>query len=152
MNKAELMTDLRTEHERLKELIAPLSEAKISQSGAIGYWSIKDALFHIAYWTRWVLEEIDCVRKGKELDPSMTEDGEVINQRVYQQMKDKTVKEALADFDDAFKKAVKTIEALSEKELAEPWGEEESLAAHIAGFTIAHYQEHYDQIQAWLAQ
>src|SRR5258707_8342853 len=65
MNVAELTALIRVTSTRMELLLAQLSVAEINQPGAVGVWSVKDVLAHIAFWERYAVNILKAITHGE---------------------------------------------------------------------------------------
>src|SRR5438128_1790764 len=59
---------IRTTSTRMELLLARLSVAEMNQPGAVGVWSVKDVLAHIAFWERCMVNIIRAAARGDTPD------------------------------------------------------------------------------------
>ena len=77
-----------------------------------------------------------------------------INERFYQQNKDRPLADVLATFRTLYQSVLETVEAMSEETLNAPfpWRKDGNpIWPLIAGNTYGHYQEHGNIIRSWLS-
>src|SRR5436853_6496204 len=74
MNVVELSGLIRETSTRMELLLAQLSVAEINQPGAVGVWSVKDVLAHIAFWERYAANIIRDAMRGAA--PALVADDE----------------------------------------------------------------------------
>jgi len=155
LTKAELLSGIHSEYALLEETLAGLSESQMVQPGVEGGWSVKDIIAHIAVWQQrmvgWVTEALQGeIPKTEESVEQMHQ----WNQESYLANQDKLLDEVLADFRHWHQEALTLTEATSEEELCDPnryvWLKGRPLWAMIVGDTRDHYQEHRQNVAAWL--
>ncbi|MBV9229004.1 MAG: ClbS/DfsB family four-helix bundle protein, partial [Chloroflexi bacterium] len=135
-------------------VLAPLSTAQMTTPGVNGQWSIKDNIAHLNAWHRRLLNMLQATKEGVDLpDPTPGQTEEEINEMFYQQNKDRSLAEVLAEFHSTYQQILQSVQALSNEELNKPlsWLEGGSVGPFVAGNTYEHYQEHAQIIQGWLA-
>ncbi len=158
MNKAELLDDIRREHERLEKLVAQLGEDQLAAPGVVGDWSVKDILAHITAWDRLLPGWLEAAHIGAH--PKLPSEGytwadeDKLNEAIYLQHKDEPLDKALADFRASFALVQREVEALSDEQLTDPqlyqWMHGKPLFSLIAADTSEHYKDFADQIEQWL--
>ena len=166
MDQARLIRAIDDEQAALDELLAKLDEQQMTQPGVYGELSIKDVLAHIVAWERMEHEWLQASLRGETVirfAPGYelgTDDAERqvdrLNERIYQENKDKTVQAVLGELGAAQQQIVQTVQALSDDDLNDPqrfdWWEGEPIWTSIAGNTYEHVREHRELIEAWLRE
>jgi uncharacterized protein (TIGR03083 family) len=142
-----LLERIRQTHRPLEVLVAPLTEAQLTQPGVNGEWTIKDVLAHITWWERHMLRRLrtgqsDVYREGE--DPRTSTDQ--ANAQVFAANRDRPLAAVLADFDATYREVLSALEHRPEDELAR----EDTFMA-IGSDTFTHYPDHTAAIQSWLA-
>ena len=59
---------IRETNRRLELLIARLSVEEMNRAGAVGLWSVKDVLAHLAYWQRYAADILRAAAGGTTPD------------------------------------------------------------------------------------
>lgn len=132
------LTEERWEALRLGILAVPADQRETPN--AIGYWSVKDLLGHLAFWETYAIETIARVR-ADEPDPQV--DVEAINERVYHERRDWT-------WDDGIAALAETHAALLDALATLPETVADDVAERLSDDSWAHYDEHLDDINAYL--
>ncbi|HEX6819538.1 MAG TPA: ClbS/DfsB family four-helix bundle protein [Ktedonobacterales bacterium] len=156
--KAELLSNLRAEHEALIQTLGTLTEAQLTQRGVHGEgledWSVKDILSHITWWEQsifgWLGRE-QAVPRGALPASNLSEDE--ANSFIFEQTRALSPSDVLANFERSYTALHQAIEAASEEQLArgrpsDPDGS--PLLEIIPGNSYDHYHVHNDAIRAWL--
>ena len=147
VSKSQLLDTIRAERSALDASIAGLSDARLSEPGVAGHWSVKDILVHVTWWEQRTIAKLH--GETTEHDQLGGED----NDEVIDRLNDGAYRERAgvpaADVKASFRAS---LEAMMDS-----WAElsEEYLLANlelIAGNTYLHYPEHAVQIRAWLAK
>src|SRR5215470_6970157 len=70
MDAKELVGRIHATNIELELLASGLSVAQMNQPGAVGSWSVKDVLAHIAFWERYMANILRAAQRGEmpELD------------------------------------------------------------------------------------
>jgi hypothetical protein len=154
MTVANLAAQIRATSTRMELLLAQLSVAEINQPGAVGVWSVKDVLAHIAFWERYAVSTIQSAARGEAPELGADDETERINASVVAQYYQRSLATVIADWQQAREELLDALENLSDAELNDPdrfpWSEGRSLLDRIAGNSFDHEQEHIEQIQAWM--
>jgi hypothetical protein len=154
MDATELVARIRATSTQLELLIARLTVAQMNQAGAVGDWSVKDVLAHIAFWERYATGVITAARQGEapQLD---AEDGtESRNASVVAQYYLASMGAVIASWNEAREELIDQIEELSDADLNDqqrfPWNEGRALLERIAANSYEHEHEHIEQIREWI--
>ncbi|UCH59714.1 MAG: ClbS/DfsB family four-helix bundle protein [Anaerolineales bacterium] len=152
--KAELLEWVTASRSAWEELLADLHPADMEIPGVVGKWSIKDLVAHITWSEKQMVGMLkDRALVGSELWELGTDER---NQVVYQQNKGRLLEEVLSEAQYIYTQLLSLLKGLNEPELYAaayfknmppdwlPW-------RIIAGNTYLHYQEHSQDVQAWLA-
>lgn len=157
MDKNGVLDAMHKRYRELDALISPLSEKQLTIPGVNGAWSIKDVVAHLTSWNRFALAALQAAVQGNEpvypVDISLDDD--VVNEQFYQANKLKPLNEVRSEFRVTFLQMIEAIEALSEEALFDPqrfsWRNGRPLYLIVLGSGYGHYEEHIEQIRAWLA-
>jgi hypothetical protein len=141
---------------RMEHLIEPLSVAQMNQPGAVGIWSVKDALAHIAFWENYMVAMLQAIARGETPVVMVDDITERQNASVVAQYYLRPIGAVIADWHQAREDLIDLLEGLSLEDMYDPqrfaWSEGRPLISRIAGNTYEHEQEHIEQIQLWLDQ
>jgi hypothetical protein len=159
-SKDEFLTKLRQQREHLQSLTDELEERQMTASRSPDRWSIKDTLAHIAEWEMYMVRRLAARRRGEAPEVWGPGDQQVnaINQAMLERNRDLTVVEVRRRFRDAGRAVVSLIQTMTEDDLLDdaqreavigPW--QSPVWLHLAANTYLHYEEHAEQIKAWLS-
>jgi hypothetical protein len=157
--KQQLVERIRQERAAWEALLAEVGQERMSQPGAMGDWTFKDAVAHLtAWWLREVMR-LDAAQSGEQPTAPWPEDWDVetVNQQVYNANKDRPLQEVLHDASEVWQHLEDLVQALPERDLTEPgrfaWMEGQALGpAILDDFTGHFHEEHEPLIRAWLAR
>ena len=145
--KAQLLDEIRRTHGELGAVIAPLTEAQMSQPGVNGEWSVKDVLAHLTWWEGHMLRAL---RTGQEeLEPEGSNPDNLTarkNAEVFAANRDRPLAEVRAEFETTYQEVLATLEGWPAEALARDETYEE-----IGWDTFKHYPDHTAAIRQWLA-
>jgi uncharacterized protein (TIGR03083 family) len=122
-SKARMIALLQTERKRLEQNLASLTPADMLKPGAVGEWSVKDVLAHLADWEThmplWMTEaraggrvaEVETGLKWKQFDE--------FNQRIYARHRDQSLDDVLVYFRETHRQFMEMVEAMPEDEMLE---------------------------------
>ena len=156
MGVAELAALIRETSTRLELLLAQLSVAEMNRPGAVGVWSVKDVLAHLAFWERHAVNTLRAVARGETPALSADDETERKNASVVAQYYQRPLATVIADWQQAREELLDAIENLDDADLNDPnrfpWSAGQSLLDRIAGNSYDHEQEHIEQIREWISQ
>lgn len=146
--KKELIETAQKERTGLEELLATLTSEQMTQPNMIGEWAIKDVLAHLIEWEGMVMQWYETGKKGKTPAVPSAEYNwgqlPALNHAIFIKYRDKSLIEIQKNFKASYKKVLKTIENISEKELFTrniyPWTNNNLLAAYFISATGSHYR------------
>jgi uncharacterized damage-inducible protein DinB len=144
--KTEILEEIRATHQPLEALLTMPDDARMTQSGAMGEWSVKDTLAHITWWEQHLLRRMrtgrDDVYDGAVDDRATTDR---TNAEVFAANRERPLGDVLAAFHASYQELLSALEGMSEDELAP-----EEIYDAIRADTFGHYPEHTGALQAWL--
>ena len=153
MTVAELSALIRATSTRMELLLAQLSVAEINQPGAVGVWSVKDVLAHIAFWERYTVIMLQSIAHGETPDLVADDATERNNASVVAQYYQRSLAAVIADWQQAREELLDALEDLDDEDLNDPdrfpWSAGRSLLDRIGSNSFDHEQEHIEQIRAW---
>jgi uncharacterized protein (TIGR03083 family) len=153
---ADVAALIRTTGTRLELLLAQLSVEQINQPGAVGAWSVKDVLAHLANWQRYAAALITAAMRGDTPDLVGDDATERSNASVVAQYYQRPLSGVIAEWQAAREDLLDQLDLLSDDDLSDPerfaWSAGRSLLEHISGSSYDHEQEHIEQIRAWMAE
>lgn len=153
MNKQELIDKIERAHSEWQSLLDEVGEARMTEPGVTGDWSVKDLIAHLSSWQQRVLDRMDTDQTGTPVE-MVGRDVDEINAALYERNRDRPLEAALADADDTYSRFLERVQGLSEQQLFEPghfaFTKENPLYHWIAGDTFEHYDEHSATIRVWL--
>lgn len=155
VEKAELLTRIQDGYTQFEAILAPLSEAQMTEPGVNSSWSVKDNLAHLTVWQQYLLDQLQGIltnTQPPEFMPGLSSEDEE-NERVYQENKDRPLADVQADFRATYQRVLAAIQAMSEEALnaPAPWSTSGNpIWPSIVGNTYGHYEEHGGFIHRWL--
>src|SRR5690606_6078621 len=82
---AEVIARIRMTNAQLDRLLLGVGVARLNQPGAVGIWSVKDVISHIAFWERYAVRILQAIRRGETPDTAAEDETEVRNASVVAQ-------------------------------------------------------------------
>ncbi len=154
MTKDDLIDKIQAGRRRLEASLAGLNEQDMAQPGAMGDWSIKDILGHIAMWESRLVTTLYAIERGATPKMFHTQaEVDKANAESYAEQRDRPVERVLSDFYAVHTQLLKRLGNVPERDLSDPhrfkWMEGEALEKLVSGDTCEHYDEHRPAIEAW---
>lgn len=158
----DLIAVIRAERAALDAVLARIPAERMSQPGAIGAWSVKDVLAHIAVWySRAVTLLFQAERSGKAQSWQTqlgTSNWDTVNARDIKQQQDRALESILADYRGSHTQLLRRLEAwrVNEAHLFDaarfPGLSGQTLASEVCSVSAGHDAEHRADLAAWLAR
>ena len=156
MDVADVVALIRTTSARMERLLAQLSVEQMNVPGAVGVWSVKDVVAHLAFWQRYAASLLTAAIRGETPDLDGDDETERSNASVVAQYYQRPLGAVIAEWQAAREELLDQLEQVSDEDLNDPtrfaWSDGRSLLDRIAGNSYEHEQEHIEQIRAWMAQ
>jgi hypothetical protein len=153
MTKAEFLDLVRNGRAEWDALIAHIDEARMTEPGVEGEWSLKDILAHVTGYEREMADVLQArALVGSELWGLPLE---ARNAGVYEEIRNRPLPDVLSETRTVFQQLIAGLRALTDDDLNEasrfaeippdwkPW-------QVIASNTYEHYPDHIRAIRAWL--
>ena len=146
----------------LEQLVAEAGPTRLELPGAMGDWTLKDAVAHLSAWRWWSVTRLEGAAREEAMTPpwdaSLDEGNEAdvdrINQQFYVASRDLPVAAVLADSRATFDRLEAALLALPEADLFTPgrypWLHDYPAAAIVTGSAAHLYEEHEPDIRAFL--
>ncbi len=158
MEKAELISTLKTGRDDFLKIIQGLSDQVMETPGVVEQWSIKDVLIHL---TRWEAEIIKLLWQAKQgTSPTTAHFSGIpvndIKQWWYEESRSRALKIVMDDFLGVRKQTIRRVADISESVLINPeqyaWLNGKPLWEWVAEDSFEHEEEHGEQIEDWLSR
>jgi hypothetical protein len=155
MTKKELIAKLEAAREQLEAAIEPLTPEQMITERAIGEWSVKDVLAHLAVNTARCVTLVFSAEQGKkprEID-AVLDSSDALNAADYIVLKDRALEQILADLRGAHKQLLRRLGDWDEGHLFSRdlfvWLRGQSVGDFLADEVAAHDVDHAQQIDQW---
>jgi hypothetical protein len=145
-------------------IVAEVGEADLDRPGAMGDWTFKDVAAHLNGWRVRTVDRLEAAARDETPPPPPwpaelgedTEDGtDAINRWFYDQSRDRSAAEILAEAREQYRRMRAATEANPEDDLLTPgrfpWLGTYPLCAVIQGSYDHLREEHEPALRAWLA-
>ena len=153
-SKDELIKSIKQEHKNLEKAFKGLSATDMIKTTARGEWSIQDSLAHVTAWENQFIEWYEAGQRGEKVAmPDWSKPGTVdeINLGIYRRNADRGLKEVKKEFDESYKRILKTAKSIPEETLFVPgraaWTGNATLADYLISNSSQHYADHVKMIQ-----
>ena len=154
---AQLLEVMRAARSDWEALLADIGEARLTEPGVEGDWSIKDIIAHIAYYESWVVDCLAAIQHGGSL-PQSEFKGLSMDERnaiIYARNRGRPLADVLRDSQTSFNQSIGLVRKLRDEDLYDPeftrqYGVEWTIFDLIEGDTFEHYQDHLVSARAWL--
>jgi len=140
-----IANDLKS-HMDILEAIQGLSADELTKENAIGYWSVKDVILHIAMWEGEALKAFAVWRTGHDYDWTYARDIQMFNEFFIEAGRDIHIGQVLQMFNLIHSALVADVSVVT-AEIWEKRGEPEWLR----DITIKHNEEHIKKIKKYKA-
>lgn len=157
--KVELIESIKREYALFDAALAKIPAERLSEAGAVGEWSVKDVVAHLAVWcSRAVTLLFQAERNGKpQLVESKVGDWSDVSAKDYASQKDRPLDRILDDFHGSHLQLVKRLDAWkNDADLFDtkcyPTLKNKSLSNHVWEHVGAHFAEHRAEIENWLTK
>lgn len=150
----------------LERLTAEAGPGRMDLPGAMGEWTLKDAIAHLTAWRWWSVARMEAAVQGGGEAPvppwgdDLSEEDEAgvdqINQQFFERDRAKPVAQVLRESRETLDRLEATLLALSDEQIFEvdryPWLEGYALADVVLGSAGHLFQEHGLPINLFLAR
>jgi hypothetical protein len=146
--KNELLIEIQKEWEALGQFLMNLSSEQMIQPGAIGNWSPKDVLAHLAEWQRMCLDWYHAGLHGET--PHLPAEGfkwsqmPALNQKIFEKYRDQPLEFVQDLFRSTHRQMLGVVEGLSQEEIFKPgkysWTGNNALSSYVIPNTSSHYR------------
>jgi len=154
MTAADVVVLIRETSTQLERLLAQLSVEQMNQPGAVGVWSVKDVLAHLAYWQRYGAALLTAAARGETPNLEGDDETERNNASVVGQYYQRSLAATIADWQAAREDLLDQLEQVSDADLNDPdrfaWNNGRTLLDRVAGNSYDHEREHIEQIREWM--
>lgn len=147
--KGDLMAQMLVERDKLLLAVAGLS-AEDAQRTAIGEWSVKDIVAHIAAWDGEAARRLELIGAGRESEIVDYGEGEIDewNARAVAQRRDARWDEVLAELHEARERLFEALRSLSDEQIAAT-DSRFPIAEWLPQWTQQHDGRHASEVLAW---
>lgn len=149
ITQTDLLERIQTDRSSFASLWENLSDTQMTERpGPQNDWSVKDLIAHIVWWENTVMSRVKNILAGKDATRSETIDE--INERVFQENKDRELSIILSEFNANLPKLESLISRLSDEQINDPNLvniKDRALRDYLIGDTFGHYDMHREDLQ-----
>ncbi len=153
VHKEDILDELKAARQELLAAIDGLTSEQMLIPGAVGVWSVKDTLAHIAAWESELVTALNQVQNRRVPSIVQIDDIDEWNEQQYHLNASRPLEAVLADFEGVHKMLLRMVEDFDEQALTDNrryrWMEGEPLAYLIEENAYLHEREHAEDIRAW---
>jgi hypothetical protein len=156
MTSARLLSIMQAERAEWEDLLAQVGEARMTEPGVEGQWSVKDIVAHLTWYECTFVEGAQTVMRGEPFVRTGLRALEMDerNERIAAASRTRPLRDVLADSRQVFDQVLAVVRVCPDDVLNDgrrfglpddgpPW-------VLVANNTYAHYREHGRAIRAWL--
>ncbi len=153
----QLLEVMRTARSNWETLLAEVGEARLTEAGVEGDWSLKDIVAHITYFESWVADCLSAIQQSMPLPQSefkgLSIDAE--NAIIYERNRARPLADVFRDSQISFQRSIDAVQGLRDEDLYDReftrgYGVNWTVFDLIEGDTFEHYQDHIASVRAWL--
>lgn len=161
MDRQELLDEIRAERIRFDATLALIPRERWVEPGAVGFWTVKDLLAHLAVWTARAITALYFAERGEDPRPAFPKRDPIAgwdssNAIVYEEQKDRPLERIEADLRGSHAQILKRIEALKDEAVlfdatrfAGLRGN--PLSVWVRACSGGHDAEHRHDLEKWMA-
>jgi len=150
-SKARVERRMNREWAALELALAGLTDEQMLEKGAVGEWSVKDLLGHMAFWAQQATKNTELVKAGRQdkivrpADPGTTDRW---NARERHARAHKPLDEVRRELEESHRRALAALADLPEEKLSLELDGGTFLELYAVD-TYDHYREHIAQVLSW---
>ena len=157
LTTAQLLDVMRAARSNWEALLAEAGEARLTEPGVEGDWSLKDIIAHITYFETWAADNVMSFRRGEPRPQSEYTGLEVDeeNARIYERLRAKSLTQVLQESQVSFQRSIEAVQGLRDEDLYDPKfvpvpNADFTIFDLIEGDTFEHYNDHSASVRTWL--
>jgi hypothetical protein len=124
------------------DAVEGIPEARMAEP-AVGHWSVKDLMGHVAFWEDWVIGYCQRALAGQP-ETASDDELEAMNQRQVEESSSVSVADQKRYRDDAHARLTAYLRTIPDDEPMFP-----QIAETLAWEAYKHYDDHAEQVRAW---
>lgn len=154
MDKNELLDSIMREHTRWEAVLKEVGRERMTESGVVGAWSVKDLIAHVT-WSENEMLHLLGERSLKNASKFWELPLDERNQIIYEENRERSLEDVMQEADRVYQGILDEIRGLAEEDLHNP-SHYKGMPSEwipwqiIMGNTYKHYAEHTEDIANWL--
>ena len=156
MDKGKLLELIRKERARWEAVLEEVGNERMTESGVVGFWSVKDLIAHVTWSENEMLKllrERSLENASKLWDLPLDERNRII----YEENRGRSLADIMQEADQVYEGVLDEIGILAEEDLHHPRNYEGMPSEWvpwqiIMGNTYKHYAEHTEDVANWLEE
>ncbi len=155
-DRIQLASALESARTAIEGLLDEAGEARLTEPGVVGEWSVKDILAHVTAWEERIMAWAEALHQGTRPIPAPWPSGlseEQVNTTIYQNNQARPLAEVLERWRQTHQKITETVQSMNDEELFQrkiDWLNGASFAEAIPGNSFEHIDSHANDMRAWL--
>ena len=147
MNRQQLLKKLDKAWVEFKESYAGLSDARLTESGVEGDWTVKDILAHVTWWEEEALKHLPLIiKEGRPLRYSTHYGGiDAFNALMTERKRDLSFADVLRQQEAIHRQLITYLQSVPE----EHFTQETRFRHRLRLDTYSHYPKHAKAIREW---
>ena len=146
--KEEFLAQIEGEWQRFLDVVREIPESDRVLPNAVGYWSVRDALVHVAAWDNELVSLVERYRAaGEETHYGDDEAVDRLNQVQVEEKQGLSLGQVWDGLLGSHQRVLQLLQGLPEEAFARG----SYTGDWIAGVTPGHYREHREDLERWKA-
>lgn len=146
--KEAALQQIEDQWQQLLDSVNALPQEDLLRPGAVGHWSVRDMIGHIATWDRELVKVVDLyISSGEKTDYGDDEAVDKYNEAEVRRQQGLTLSQLWEEVHQCHRELVEFLKNLSE----EPFDPASYSGDWIATDSWGHYREHRQNIEQWKA-
>jgi hypothetical protein len=147
MNRSQVLAKIEKAWLQFKDSYAGLPEAKLTEPGVVGQWSVKDILAHVTSWEQEALKYLPLILDGgRPPRYSVTYGGiDAFNAQVREEKRGLSLSRVLREMDETHRRVIDYVQNAPDEQFTR----ETRFRRRLRLDTYSHYPEHTRMIQEW---
>jgi hypothetical protein len=153
----QLLVVMHTARSDWEALLAEAGDARLTEPGVEGDWSLKDIIAHLTYFETWATNCLMAIRRGEPL-PQPEYQGLSVDEEnalIHERQRSLPLTDVLRASQISFQRSIASVQGLHDADLYDveftrAYGVEWTLHDLLAGDTYGHYRDHIAPVRAWL--
>jgi uncharacterized protein (TIGR03083 family) len=146
-SKAEFLDRIQAARAELNETLSGLSEEELTREAAVGEWSVKDALAHLAAWTGEAAMAVERAARGEEVGALIAGSVDEWNARRVEERRRLPLVDVVQEFNETHDRLLAALQAAPDERV--PLGPGGWDASARLWWLTEHDREHLDALKEY---